>query len=70
MVTDKSVSYRSALKGVDDDALYGMASKLSDKGYGNFDKCLSVLIAQGGDMKRAEEKLSNLMFEKNSIKRN
>ena len=45
MVTDKSVSYRSALKGVDDDAMYGMASKLSDKGYGNFDKCLSVLIA-------------------------
>ena len=69
MVSEKSESYRSVLKSVDDDVLYGLASKLSDKGYGNFDKCLTVLTAHGGDMQKAEEKLSNLMFEKNSMKR-
>ena len=69
MVSDREQSHRDLLKRIGDEKLYQMASQLSDKGYGPFDKCLTVLTAEAGDLKRAEEKLSNLMFEKNSMKR-
>ena len=45
-----------------------MASQLADKGYGEFDDCLAVVTAQGGNMQKAEKLLSNLIFKKNQSK--
>ena len=70
LVTDRTdESYRELVKTIPEDQLYGMASQLSDNGYGTFDECLTVLAAQKGDMQKSQKLLSNLMFKKNSSKK-
>ncbi|CDW84571.1 UNKNOWN [Stylonychia lemnae] len=45
-----------------DEQLLGMASVLFDEGYGSFDRCYGIVRALRGDMKRAKETLSQLIF--------
>ena len=48
---------------IDDNILYHVASKLMDKGYGSFDRCLQVSKACKGNEIDAEEVLSTLIFK-------
>ena len=41
--------------------MYEIASKLCDEGYGDFEKCLAVLTAVGGDDRRARNTLEKLI---------
>ena len=48
----------------DDGALFAGASELSDQGFGDFDVCLTVLTAKRGDLKKAKNALSKVIFSK------
>jgi len=45
-----------------DEQLLGMASLLFDEGFGSFDRCYGLVRALRGDMKKAKEILSQLIF--------
>ena len=44
--------------------LFANACELSDLGFGEFDVCLTVLTAKRGNMKRAKDVLSKVIFSK------
>jgi hypothetical protein len=46
-----------------DEFIYQSAAKLSDKGYGSFDRCLQVFRACKGDFEETEKVLSKLIFK-------
>lgn len=39
-----------------------MAAELSDQGFGDFDLCLTVVTAKKGNMKKAKNALSKVIF--------
>jgi hypothetical protein len=47
---------------LDDEKLLGMASILVDEGYGSFDRCYSLIRVLRGDMNKAKEIGSQLIF--------
>ena len=47
-----------------EEQLFADACDLSDKGFGDFDVCLTVLTAKRGNMKLAKNALSKVIFSK------
>lgn len=45
-----------------DEKLLGMGSLLVDEGYGSFDRCYNIIRCMRGDIKKARECLSQLIF--------
>lgn len=45
-----------------------MAAELCDQGFGEFDLCLTVLTAKKGNLKKAQNALSKLIFTSQRIK--
>ncbi len=45
--------------------MYGLASDLSDNGFGSFDRCLHVIVVCEGNKKEAEKILSKIMLKEN-----
>mmetsp|Transcript_35347 Transcript_35347/g.26353 ORF Transcript_35347/g.26353 Transcript_35347/m.26353 type:complete len:131 (+) Transcript_35347:1101-1493(+) len=48
---------------IDENIIYAVASKLMDKGYGSFERCIQVVKACKGNEIEAEEVLTKLIFK-------
>ena len=58
-------SIMSASIHIKEEKIYEEASKMSDKGYGSFERCAQILMACKGNLQEAEKILSKLMIKEN-----